>query len=204
MHSRNIPVFKKVSSNITKLTLKTQKLISKLFGFRTEEKQTTGKSSADQTAKEYRILQVLGCLLNDVIQKVWLTWLIIATILCLSLSTSMVIQRMHTMSGSTEDVLITLVFSVIAIDYVMLLVFLVGGMAQLMMQSQELRCSWQKYMAKSVYTSTKHKRWERRFLKSCTNIKVRFGEINYIESETPLSCIDFSTDLTVQFLILSQ
>jgi len=44
--------------------------------------------------------------------------------------------------------------------------------------------------------------WFRRVLKSCPKQKIRFGEVNYLDSLTPFTLINFSVSLTVNMLLV--
>lgn len=170
---------------------------------RVRELQATRKSSALQVSKQYRTLQVLGTIMNGVQQKVWITYTIVGTIMCQCLSFSLVIKTIQTKSYNHNLILLG-VFSVVGLNDVLLLSFLVGGMAQVMEESHKLIRQWKKPPSTLGIKICREKLWESRFVKGCDIIKVRFGALNFIDKVTPLNCLDFANEITVHILLIAQ
>lgn len=53
------------------------------------------------------------------------------------------------------------------------------------------------------FVSRREKLLIKKIWRSCDKIKVKFGDSNFLEELTPLRCLDFSVDMTVQLLLLS-
>ncbi|CAL8121578.1 unnamed protein product [Orchesella dallaii] len=51
-------------------------------------------------------------------------------------------------------------------------------------------------------TQRLEKRWLTKFCRSCTPLRVKLGESNFLEELTPLNCINTAVDLTVNMLLL--
>jgi len=54
----------------------------------------------------------------------------------------------------------------------------------------------------SLEMSRYMKLWVKRFWRSCDEVKIRFGDNNFLDTLTPLRCMDTSMNLTVQVLLL--
>lgn len=137
-------------------------------------------------------------LMNEIQQKTLLTVIIVAGIPFIALCSTILVRIVQ---GSAALVII-MVISIALISAVLAVIFLVGGMAQLFAYSDNFLLSVNRLIAKPTCTLS-DKRTLRKFVLSCNKISAKFGFMNYVESITPLNCIDFSNQLTVQLLLLS-
>ncbi len=143
----------------------------------------------------YRELQLLNIFCN-IVQQSCLGLGIAAAIFIISASVALLVRI-------ENNFLIKLTLGIAAIDSLVCLLLVVSGMTSVHKKSKKI--------LKSVYILQKQRTimsksilmWSRKFWISCDCIKIKFGEMNYLEELTPLKCFDFSLNLTVQILLLS-
>lgn len=145
---------------------------------------------------QYRTLQVLGILMNEIQQKFLITSLVIAATLILSCGMTVVVQ----MPFTKGNLLQLSVFLVLMTDSALLLIVILGNMSKVLVQSHRIFEVVRTHMTTQKISDRKQME---KFLKSCNFVKVRFGTLNYIDSLTPIKCIDFANDLTVQLLLIN-
>lgn len=90
----------------------------------------------------------------------------------------------------------------------LILLFVVGGQAGVMSESNRMLRDFARAVANKRLLPLGLTRWEyrlqQRFWKSCRNlIKVHFGIDNFIDELTPLSCLNLGINLTVKLLLLA-
>lgn len=153
-------------------------------------------SSYPPSVIAYRTLYILGLLQNE-IQKDPLSQVIATALIILqSVSTSTLI-RVKSKSG----IVFTIVLGLISMDTIIALIFILGVMAQVYTQSKDSLRNCKRAL---TYNFRIKPKWTQRFLISCAPIKVRFGSINFIDRMTPLNCVNFANNLTVQLLLVSE
>lgn len=141
----------------------------------------------------YRELQLLGKSYNDVQTKGGMfTNLIVNEILVLTLSLTGFIRELT--SKNEWDFVAVGLFGMLTNNTMFLIIVAIGGMAELRRSSKSIL----NYSSRHAFQD----RWYKRFRKSCTPIKVTFGAANFIEDLTPLRCIDFAVQLSVELLLL--
>lgn len=174
-------------NNLEQHWLKPNSLIFRIFNL-----FKVGKIGVNQLLKKYRTLQILGVLQNEIQQQFLLTELVVASIVLLSLCTTIVTKL--GISG-----IVAVVCIIIVVDCLSILTVLLGGMA--MVHSTSVKGT-QQLMALLALEKANFKT-RRMIYKSLVSIKMRFGSINFVDSLTPLKCIDYANSLTVQLLLLS-
>ncbi len=148
----------------------------------------------------YRKLHLLNSLYNQV-QKHILGVIMICAMLGISISLALLVASLS--NSEQEANLIAIIAFVVAImnSTIILLCFLSEMVA--------VRTKTENYLMKVKklelrQTGREKRMWIRRYWRSCATVKIKFGENNFLEKLTPLRCLDFSVNLTVQFLLLSR
>ncbi len=159
----------------------------------------THSTSVYTDAILYRQLQILNMLSNSVQQRC-LGVLIFGVILCLSTSLSLAIVIVKGSSQQSYIVIAMVLIMIINATASILVVF--GEMVSVYAKSKEIIQSV-KHL-EYTYRSRECRRWSRRYWRSCGILKTKFGDNNFLERGTPLRCLDFSFNLTVQFLLLAR
>lgn len=152
----------------------------------------------DITVK-YRTFQLLADLMNDFQQKILVTLVIVLGIPLISCVMATFIRNLQ---GDINYIILGL-GALIVPNGLLVLLLLLGGMAQLYMESKKcLRCLSQ-YM-KSIEKSRRDRKILLKHIQSFGIVKVKFGFQNFVDVLTPLNCIDETNFLTVQLLLLSK
>lgn len=137
--------------------------------------------------------------MNDAQQKAFVTVVVFGGIPIAAISMATLIR----LQATKETMVLLGLLAVLVPNSLMALLVLLGGMAELATESGN--CT--KQIRRSV-EHWQHSKTERKHLyRSCstlTTINVRFGSLNFIESVTPLKCIDYANQLTIQVLLLAQ
>lgn len=163
----------------------------------------SGKLPLAQLTGDYRTLQILGIIMNELQQKTLLTVAVVGSIILGSVSGAVFIQIFKTAASYTKkDVLLALLLSLIS-GSGMTLVFVVGGLAYINLNSRELLNTTRRVMASKYYARQEYKVLKR-VSRSFACIKAMFASLNFIEQSTPLTCIQFSNELMIQFLLVVQ
>lgn len=147
----------------------------------------------------YRTLQVLAVFMNEVQQKVLVTSIIFAGVPLTAFGLVFLIQ---TMQADADPVLLCLSIVVIP-NGTLAMIALLGGMARLYSESEKCRNGFIHRLQSYAWSFKERKQWKT-FGKSCSLIKVKFGKINFIERLTPLNCINSTSDLTMQLLLVGR
>lgn len=147
---------------------------------------------------EYRILQVLGVLMNEIQQKVMVTSVMSAGIWIHCLSLNVLIK----MPDGENNILFAGVFLFLTLEGAGCISVVVGGWAQVNIQSENLFQRLNCNLSESAMHGERNVHELRKFFRSCAYVKVKFGTLNYIDRLTPLNSIAFSLDLTVNLLLL--
>lgn len=138
--------------------------------------------------------------MNEVQMKLFMNVVIICGIVLISLSTTLIVrifQKPEHYSGYQMFIMLLVLITLVC---VLVLIFLLGGMAELHSESEKFLWSI-KHLSK--LTKRSNKRLLKRFRKSCWKITAKFASISYIESLTPLHCIGFSIELTMELLLMT-
>lgn len=87
------------------------------------------------------------------------------------------------------------------VDCVAAVLLILGCMAQLFQESD--KCLKNMKTIVGDFRLAKDRCAFVKFHKSCQVVKVNFGSSNFVESVTPLNCMDFAGDLTFQLLLMT-
>lgn len=137
--------------------------------------------------------------MNEIQQKSMITSIVFSGIPVFATSVAMLVVMPATKENLLSFILLIIAALVIFIVFIVLL----GGMAQLYKHSKQslqtmkvVACRIQKQNAGG------QENWRKKFLATCQPIKVMFGEINFVDSLTPLVCLDFSINLALQIVLI--
>ncbi|CAL8116176.1 unnamed protein product [Orchesella dallaii] len=145
--------------------------------------------------QQYRMIQLLACYTNACFQKtIYLgitVILILANIECLA-----AFITYH--DSLAPSMLAVLVLVIVNMTGMAILVYKVLGMVNQV--SKEVTNGWKQ----RVGISGVRQKWESRMVKSCPEIKIKFGEVSYFEAKTSLVIADFQVEETIDLILLSR
>lgn len=170
--------------------------------FRTMERLTVREVTGS-----YRKVQLLAVLINDLQRKSMTTELILFDISGQSVCLTSFLRG--NWSGSFEHLLVgTALLAFSGITYIIGIIY-VSGLASIYVESKKLR----KKMGRWVWMGTfwegskskcpREMRRRRAAVRGCPLVKVHFGSLNFVEEQTPLRCLDFANQLSIQMLLLT-
>lgn len=107
--------------------------------------------------------------------------------------------NMSTMAEKEANIMMIIAMLIGFCDGVALIIVLTGGMLLVSTKSSQVFRVEKVSDAQSFMT--KENRWVVRFWRSCRIVKIKFGDNNFLESLTPLRCLDFAVGITVQILL---
>lgn len=148
--------------------------------------------------RAYRILQILGILLNEVQQHELVTGVIVTAVCLLSLSTTS-LTRVNL--SRQQNIIVFGLLLILMIDCILTMIVLLGGMALVNTTSSDRLLRFRKLF---VRPSRIEGRVIKKICRSCDTVKIRFGSFNFVNNLTPLKCIDFANNLTVQLLLITK
>lgn len=148
----------------------------------------------------YRQYQVFNTLTNE-LQKTCLGVMICATILSISMTLSVLIEMSSKFHADKNIFMITALVTGAVTSAVTLLT--IPG-RQISVYTISERCVAAAKKTICTYKPNATQKWARRYWRSCNQLKIKFGDTNYLEKLTQLKCISLSLDLTIQFLLLSR
>jgi len=152
----------------------------------------------EKMTKLYREIQVLGVLNNCILKTSTLVLTLIVIFLVASSITLFV-----KLDRSLENALALAFFLLVGIQSFIFLLICLGGMSGPYVESGKVIETFKREV---LCTKTKpgfEYKWLQRFVRSCAPVKVKIGENNFIERETPLKCVDVAFNITLNLLLLS-
>lgn len=158
-------------------------------------KSTTNYLQDAQLYRQFQIFNTFG----NIIQQYIVLVLLIAATSCMSISL-MSLVRLSSNLNDRNNIFVLLVYGISASNGTFAMLVLLGGMVSVYTESNNLF-----KIVKKLDLSCGNRvdrMWRRRYWKSCTLIKFKFGDSNFIETLTPLRCLDFSLNFTLQLLLL--
>lgn len=146
-------------------------------------------------ARLYRQLQIFNVLYNFV-QERCLDAFIFSTMFLISICFSLLVSYHNKI-----NIAMLVTFLNVLVNSTVAVVLFLGCMLSAPIESKEKLAYIRRLDL--THTSTAVRKWTRRFWRSCGPIKIKFGGNNFLEKLTPLRCLDYAINLTVQFLLLS-
>lgn len=157
--------------------------------------------TSSQISKQYRMLQILGILSNQIQQRLLIPAIFIAAVPMQAFALHMLI-RLPLANGRNLGKL--LMFIEVVFNCSLVFLVLLGGMSKVYLQSSKCLDQMKRLNSSNSGINLRSNKWLQRFCRSCSLIKVRFASINFIDELTPLNCVNFSNDLSMQLLLLSK
>lgn len=149
----------------------------------------------------YRKIQILECLCNDVQQSD----LMVVTIMGGTLVLISAIDAALMVPWTLENAPGLLYFVLVAVNLSLYLLVGVGTMSEIFQEFEDLL---NRLKRRRIMIGQHRKRlcfqWRERFYLSCTPVKFKFGEFNFVDRLTPLKCISFAINQSVSILLLSK
>ncbi|CAL8146985.1 unnamed protein product [Orchesella dallaii] len=158
---------------------------------------TNTKRQVSEACVTYRSIQVLA-LLTNMLLNTTVTGMVFCSILIEALGLAGFVRLEWV---SCNFLSLTFCFMMV-VNGMFALIVLLGGMAAVYMESKLIFQALKRNL--SVYTTEKYKRkFLSRFYKSCRLIRINLGSINFFDTLTPLNCVNFSVNLAVQVLLIT-
>ncbi len=148
--------------------------------------------------KFYRNIQVLAIFMNEL--QGWSINSVTALFVVILQAVSLAALTRQSWNGKHWVSIIFVLYSLVASVIVKVGVF--GLFARVNLNSEEALSMLSKRYGRFVRDKRSNKKLSLCFYKSCNNIKVRLGTINYVGRLTPLNFIDISNTLTVNLLLV--
>ncbi len=145
-------------------------------------------------ANIFRQLQILTAMLNAFHQGPPIIYVLTGPMLMSALCLSTLVQ------GSIPDFMSIAVLAILLVDCNMILMVIFGQMATVYRRS----CKILKFMT-SKYDREKRNRqnkWEQRFYRSCSPLKIMISKANFVDVLTPLNCVQISIGLSVNLMLV--
>lgn len=152
-----------------------------------------------EMSTQFRTLQVLATLMNEIQKDMMIPCITLCAIPAVSISMVMVVRTPPTNGQILESV--TVFFGLFEVVFILLVIF--GAMAQVIKQSETTFQELKRHLSECKNQTRLEVHWKRKFYRSCNNIKVKLGSINFIDRLTPLNCVNMANDFTVQLLLCS-
>ncbi|CAL8146096.1 unnamed protein product [Orchesella dallaii] len=151
----------------------------------------------------HREIQVMATVFNYIQQGSLMTVAIVQPVILLAICSFTLLKS----PWNKETLPLVSQFLMAVIDTVLVLMVTLGGMAKVHNDSKDAIDTMKVYLGGATSStkngvSIKGIKWQRRFIRSCCPIKIKFGTDNFVGDDTPLNCISQAFDLTVQLLLL--
>ncbi|CAL8146960.1 unnamed protein product [Orchesella dallaii] len=158
---------------------------------------TNSKRRVSEASVTYRNIQVLA-LLTNILVNTAVTGLVFCTILMVALGLAGFVR----LEWVTCNFLSLAFCFMMVLDGMFALIVLLGGMVGVYLESKWVFQALRRNL--SVCTTEKYKRkFLSRFYKSCRFIRIKLGSINFVDTLTPLNCVNFAVNLAVQVLLIT-
>lgn len=152
-------------------------------------------------ARLYREIQLQGSLMNDILQYA----VTIKMVTCIVMQAVCVAALVYSVPHMKEHGHIAVLTGMIIPQTLGNMFVLGGGMAWVYELSRSvLRSRKQEYNSGIMCFEDQRflKNWRRKYFASCAYLKVKIGQVNYFEGSTTLVCLNVSTNLTVNLLLV--
>ncbi|CAL8116166.1 unnamed protein product [Orchesella dallaii] len=158
-------------------------------------KRSNADLKLDKRLQQYRMIQLLVCYTNACFQKTIFLGLTVVTILANIVSLAAFI----TYHGSLAPSILTgLVLIIVEVTGIAVFVYKILGMVNQV--SKEVTKGW----TQRVGIRGVRQKLESRMVKSCSEIKIKFGEVSYFEARTSLVILDFQVEKAINLILLSR
>lgn len=157
-------------------------------------------SDTQKTIAEYRSIQLIACLFNEINQNYLIVGYAVMVISFQILSLYICISLSDRIPG-----LFSLLFFACALNLVPITIFVFGYVADLYAASTEIQDYMQSVLCeKSMLIGNRRSRQRcQRVFKSCRPVQAEFGPFYSVDRDTPLSFEVFVIDQLVSFLLMT-
>jgi len=150
----------------------------------------------------YRKIQILAQALNVILENALLVAIITSTFL-MSFGMTGVVK----LEWSRANGFVLILLFLLSVNCAVGLIVGVGGLVGVYRESKQVVDRLKIHSAlmslgKTVGSRMEFK-WRQRFYVSCSSIKIKLGQMNFLEELTPLNFLNTGVGLTVQMLLLS-
>lgn len=139
-------------------------------------------------------IQVLVALLNDFQKGPLILTIIAAPIFIFAVALTTVVK------SSNIDVIFMFTLFLISVDCVMAIMVILGQMATMYTKSTLILHAMA--TRKTLWLPVNIQKWEQKFYKSCSPLKILIGGANFVDSVTPLNCLQVAVTLAASILML--
>lgn len=136
--------------------------------------------------------------MNEIQQKIPMSVIVVAGILAQSLSMTTLVK----LPWKSDNILSLILYAGVLINCILAMSVTLGGMAGILGQCENTLKNLHSH--NTLTASRKEQRCRKIFYRSCMAIKVRFGSINFVDQLTPLNCINFANDMTLNLLLVGK
>ncbi|CAL8116170.1 unnamed protein product [Orchesella dallaii] len=158
-------------------------------------KRSSINLNLNKRLQQYRMIQLLVCYTNACFQKTIFLGLTVVIILANIVSLAAFITYHDSLAPSMLAVLVLVIADVTGIA---VFVYRIPGMVNQL--SKQVTKGWKQ----RVGIRGVREKWESRMVKSCSEIKIKFGGVNYFEATTSLVIVDFQVEKTMNLILLSR
>lgn len=153
----------------------------------------------------YRKIQVLALIGNPIQQQLILLPMIIVYEYIPAITLVSLIRT----SWSRATLHVAILFLIICLNVVLTNNTILNGFAEVYKESKRFKRTVKKSIMRRVWATRmvsrkKEMDWMMKFVRSCSVIKIKFGSLNFVEEFTPLLCIAFTIETTVNLLLLTE
>lgn len=160
------------------------------------------KAANYKTCLVYRSVQILNGLANEVQKDIFMLVIMCTTVFMYAVA----MTGISLVPWTSNNVISLACFMSMVIYDLILILTMLGGMANIYQDSQRLLRKQRKikYISSSkiIPKLVKHSETQAFYL-SCSPIRFKFGELNFVDRLTPLNCTVFAQKVTLQFHLLS-
>lgn len=145
-------------------------------------------------AKVFRHIQLLTTLLNGCQKGTQILVIIFAPIFVFTFSLTMLVINRNV------DFIFLTTLILMVVDCFLIEMVILGQMA-MVYQKSSISLKSVTYVNSQICTKTK--KWEHRFYFSCAPLKILISGTNFVDSFTPLTCLEVSITMTANVLMLN-
>lgn len=147
-------------------------------------------------AKVFRHIQVLTALLNGIQKGPTILVMQSAFVVIGGLALSILVENLDLGVAFVSIALL------LTVNCFMDILIILGQMARVNQKSNGL-IRTMRVRQSAIGTSPQDRKWEKRFYRSCSALKIMIGSVNFVDELTPLNCFQCSISLAINLLLLN-
>lgn len=171
-------------------------LTGSIIYFRFFQHYTSKSSNGFDNLLVYRHVQLLANVSNNIQQHAIISAPLVECTIAAGVTLAFLVQ-----TAGTPDNMPALVIMIMAcVDSTLFLFLCLGTLA---IVYKESRFTLQRIKVNLTNIGCRmERRWTRKFLRSCSIIKMKFGENNFVDELTPLNCLSHALQICMQVLLV--